>query len=112
LAAVTGSPLSTVRGLDCLLGEKCASSVGHGRGVAAVLRSATSGAIVLVAAEPAIVGSGAPESEQPPGVVAAEISLTRFEKAIRPMRFQLAVVDRDGKILIHSDNETHQGQSI
>ncbi len=38
--------------------------------------------------------------------------LDAYRQVVLPLGFQAAVIDEDGKILLHPDNEAHQGQSF
>ncbi|HEY8945204.1 MAG TPA: hypothetical protein VIM73_13125 [Polyangiaceae bacterium] len=71
-------------------------------GVAEVVRSATSGELVLVLAAPAGKET----------VAAVEAPLRGLEKIILPLGFQAAVIDRDGRVMLHSDNDAAHGQVL
>lgn len=82
-----------------------------------VVRSATSGQLVLVVARPTYAGRTEVDARdgdrtRPTGVAAVEMKLRVFEEPVFPLGFQAAIVDRDGQVMIHSNNEAHQGQNI
>ena len=75
-------------------------------GVPELVRSVTSGKIVLVVAQRVRTNSAAL------GVAALETPLREFENLVLPLGMQIAVVNREGRIMAHSNNDAHHGQSI
>jgi hypothetical protein len=96
---------------DARCSQTCGPSPegGDHRGTPEVVRSYTSGEIVLITARPT---GGDPTSGQPDGVAAVEWKLGAFKKPLLPIGFQTAIVDADGTVMLHSDNDAHQGQSV
>ena len=94
--------------ISCLAeaGESGCANGDH-RGAIEVVRSATTGAIVLVVAKPTPVSDG-----DAPGVAATEWPLGPLETPVLPLGFQMAIVAGDGVIMLHSNNEAHHGQNL
>jgi hypothetical protein len=91
-----------------------AAPCGRAPGIPQVVRSATSGDIVLLTSRPTYAspeGTGA-LSEQPTGIAAIETSLAGFQHPLLPLGFQMAVIDMDGIVMLHSDNDARHGQSL
>jgi hypothetical protein len=76
-------------------------------GVPEIVRSATSGKIVAIVARPTRGPNGEVD-----GVAAVEGTLRAFERPVLPLGFQMAIFDESGKIMLHSENDAHHGQSI
>ena len=81
-------------------------------GVPEVVRSATSGKIVLIIARPTFDVDPPPPDAPANGVAGVEWNLRAFKAPLLPVGFQLAVVDAKGVVMLHSNNDAHQGQSI
>jgi hypothetical protein len=74
-----------------------------------VVRSATTGEIDL---EVVRATRSDHDRGEVTGVAAVQISLRKFDDAVTPLGFQVAVVDGAGQVKVHSNNEAHQGQRI
>lgn len=72
-----------------------------------VVRTATSGDVTFVVARPA-----PPNAEEPAGVTALATNVTPLTNLPLPRGIALAVVDSEGKVLLHSDNDAQHGHSI
>ncbi|HTV18579.1 MAG TPA: cache domain-containing protein [Polyangiaceae bacterium] len=92
--------------VDCLARKGCASDVEHW-GTAEVVRSATTGDIVLVVARPTLN-----DEQKVDGVAAVELPLDGLEAPLLPLGMQMAVIDEDGRVMLHSNNDGHHGQRL
>jgi hypothetical protein len=84
------------------LDELCAT-----QGTAEVVRSATSSKMVLIAAQASTDQEG-----NVVGVLAVENPLDELANLVLPLGVQAAVIDRDGRVMMHSDNEAAHGQEL
>ncbi|RYZ02028.1 MAG: hypothetical protein EOO73_33440 [Myxococcales bacterium] len=75
-----------------------------------VVRSLTTGALQLVVAK-AFGSPRAPEGGVG-GVAGITLPLPEFQRVVLPLGFQLAVLDRDGKVMLHSGSSAFQGQNF
>jgi len=76
------------------------------RGAAEVVRSAASGDLVLIAAKHVLVNG------TQTGVAGIETSLDEFRGLVLPLGFRAAVIDRDGTVMLHSEDDNAHGQSL
>jgi hypothetical protein len=74
------------------------------RGAAEVVRSRTTGDVVMVIA--------IPERQHPGSTLALEVPLADLTRQLLPRGVQTAVIDARGRVMLHSDNATFQGQSF
>jgi hypothetical protein len=80
-----------------------------------VVRSDTMRAIRLVVSRPTYknsIASEALKSEKPTGVAAIAVPMDQITDLVLPHTMTMAVVDRDGKIILHSNNDAHHGHSV
>lgn len=71
---------------------------------AEVVRSATTGSVVLLAAIPSLDGRGK-------GIQASELPLNKLARQLLPLGLQTVVIDRWGRVMLHSDG-TQIGQNL
>lgn len=71
-----------------------------------VVRSNALGSAVLVAAAPVEHGS------ETTAVVGISRRIPAFEEAALPLGIQIAIIDREGRVMVHSDRDTRQGQNL
>lgn len=93
-----------VRREGCLEGSRDAPCI-----TAEVVRSNSMGQVVLVAASP--IQANGPDSHVQ-GITGVAHRIHAFENAVLPLGLELAIIDREGRIMVHSDRESRQGQSI
>ncbi len=101
--------------IGCFVGDVSRCRSDDLRGTAEVVRSSATGSIVLILARPTF--SETPHSppdpkSKPNGVATVDRVLEPFEKPVLPIGFQMAVIDSDGKVMLHSNGEEQQGQSL
>lgn len=99
--------LRASRGELELTGPKGPDDLPPLRATAEVVRSVTSGSLVLLVASPRLNERGEFD-----GIDAVDTKLTFLRAPILPPGFQAAVVNRAGEIMLHSSNEAFHGQHL
>jgi len=76
------------------------------RAAAEVVRSNTLGEVVLVMARPTKV------DDRVTGVMGVARPFTGLDNTVLPLGLEVAIVDRLGRVMVHSDGDTRQGQYL
>jgi hypothetical protein len=96
--------------------ERCLAGTGgacSARGVPEVVRSATRGELTLIVARSLRDrGLARRESHGLLGVAAVGVRLPEFRELLLPLGFQMAVIDPNGTVMLHSDVEANHGQNF
>jgi hypothetical protein len=81
-------------------------------GVPELVRSITSGKMILVVAVPICLAEDACDQKPAAGVAAFQVPIDDLRSLTLPLGVQVAVIDANGQVMLHSNNDAHHEQNL
>jgi len=96
--------------VGCLVPNPTTGRCDHS-GFAEIVRATTTGKILLVVAQPGLAQIASADSNSR-GVAAITSELSQLQELVLPRGVSMAVVDRTGSVLLHSDKDLEHGHNL